>query len=673
MLKKVIDYLSLIMESAKKEKRLIFKDDAVVEIYIVFVVLVYFFYTFVYSPEIFTKLPVAYVDNDQTTITHKIRRMLNETESLDLTYDATSLEEGKRMFEEGKVSGIILIPKGFSAKLQKSGGNPSIAIYSDASYMLYYDKTLQAVTNAMGAFTGDLQLKQTMMSGVPMKEAVASSKPFNVISTPLYNLEEGYAIFIIPLVLIVALQTLQLTGMGVLYGTLRERGTFITNFGMARRRFGFIFLTIGRAIPYLVLSMLLLLLGIKVVFHIFTIPQRGDIFEVFAFLVPVVLSITFLGMVLMNIFRNREDTIMLCTVFSIPALMMGGVSYPIVAFPLWIKVLGFFFPSTIGVKGFLALSQAGASLNEIKDIYIQMWLICIFYFILALWTNRRFLYFKTDNNNLLALPEADTISSQEFEKESHADTKSMPPIPSEGHEQALNDSKLNMTQSSVSVVDLLLPMSPFISNFEQLVETIAVDIQDKAKNKTLQSPPTYITVPLLQALQLALDTPELKELYLNLLINCMDCNSIHPVHPNFINSIKSLAPDEIRLLSVFLKLEKIPYINIKQISKNEDITYDIVLEKHVHVLEEANIKVSFVNNLSMYFENLERIGIFAPANNASLEPSLYIDLENCGLSKNVKKEIENKGYTYKIERQYFKLSAYGRSFIQAAYNTNISM
>ena len=75
----------------------------------------------------------------------------------------------------------------------------------------------------------------------------------------------------------------------------------------------------------------------------------------------------------------------------------------------------------------------------------------------------------------------------------------------------------------------------------------------------------------------------------------------------------------------------------------------------------------------MYFENLERIGIFAPANNASLEPSLYIDLENCGLSKNVKKEIENKGYTYKIERQYFKLSAYGRSFIQAAYNTNISM
>ena len=392
MLKKIINSFAVIFETAKKEKELIFKDSAVIEIYILFVTLVYFFYTFVYSPEIFTNLPVAYVDNDQTTISHQIRRMLNETESLEIAYDATSLEEGKKLFEEGKVNGVILIPKDFSRQLQLSGGNASIAVYSDASYMLYYDKTLQAVTNALGAFTGELQLKQTMMSGEPMKQAVASSKPFNIIANPLYNLEEGYAIFLIPVVLIIALQTLQLTGMGVLYGTMRENDTFISNFSMARGRFGYFFMTIGRALPYLVISMAMLLMGILVVFHIFTIPQRGNLFEVVVFLIPVVLAITFLGQSLMNIFRNREDTIMLLTVFSIPALMMGGVSYPIVAFPLWIKVMGFFFPSTIGVKGFLALSQAGASLVEIKEIFIQMWLICGFYFILAVWTNRRFIY-----------------------------------------------------------------------------------------------------------------------------------------------------------------------------------------------------------------------------------------------------------------------------------------
>ncbi|UYW00322.1 ABC transporter permease [Flavobacterium agricola] len=392
MLKKIFSYLSLIFETAKKETQLIFKDSAVVEIYMFFVVLIYFFYTYVYSPEIFTKLPIAFVDEDQTTETLKLKRMLNATESLDIAYEANSLLEAKYLFEEGKVNGVILIPKNFSQDLQKSGTSPSIGIYCDASYMLYYDKTFEAVTNVLQAYMGDIQLKQTMMSGVPMKEAVASSSPFSINATPLYNLNEGYAIFIIPVVIIIALQTLQLTGMGVLYGTLRERKTFVSNFAMAKVKFGYFFMTIGRCLPYLVISMLMLLLGIEVVFHIFTIPQRGNLFEIMVFLVPVVLAITFLGMVLMNLFRNREDTIMVVTVFSIPSLMMAGVSYPVVAYPLWIKVVAVFFPSTIAVKGFLALSQAGASLLEIQDIFMQMWMVCIFYFILAVWTNRKFLY-----------------------------------------------------------------------------------------------------------------------------------------------------------------------------------------------------------------------------------------------------------------------------------------
>ncbi len=107
MLRKLIDSLSLIVETAKKEKQLIFKDGATIEIYMLFTVLVYFFYSFVYSPEIFTKLPLAFVDNDQTTISHEVKRMLDDTESLDIAYDATSLDAAKKLFEEEKVNGII--------------------------------------------------------------------------------------------------------------------------------------------------------------------------------------------------------------------------------------------------------------------------------------------------------------------------------------------------------------------------------------------------------------------------------------------------------------------------------------------------------------------------------------------------------------------------------------
>ncbi len=746
MLKKIINSFALIFETAKKEKELIFKDSAVIEIYILFVTLVYFFYTFVYSPEIFTNLPVAYVDNDQTTISHQIRRMINETESLEIAYDVTSLEEGRKLFEEGKVNGVILIPKDFSRQLQLSGGNASIAIYSDASYMLYYDKTLQAVTNALGAFTGELQLKQTMMSGEPMKQAVASSKPFNIIANPLYNLEEGYAIFLIPVVLIIALQTLQLTGMGVLYGTMRENDTFVTNFAMAKRRFGYFFMTIGRALPYLVISMAMLLMGILVVFHIFTIPQRGNLFEVVVFLIPVVLAITFLGQSLMNIFRNREDTIMLLTVFSIPALMMGGVSYPIVAFPLWIKIMGFFFPSTIGVKGFLALSQAGASLVEIKEIFIQMWLICGFYFILAVWTNRRFIYglvpnkipstfsglkefkknkqqnsdseianLETNSNEVLAIESEsnDEISKDAFinstdseqnilaiEAESNNEISKNTLIDSNDSEQNIQaietESEDEITETKSAEIpeiqskveadpsilmesnilnietskesDLLNPLKELIGGFDKTISNIDSLLTNKlngVSQENLQTPAVYIAAPIFEGLKFVADSEDLKNLYVNLLANAMDKNTAGIVHPSFVETIKYLTPDETKILDIFEKSDKIPFVDIIQIMDENSGNSEMILEKHNHLIEEHNLNILHKDNLHLYLENLIRLGILS-CENSILPNYNYDHLEHCELNRFIRKDVQNKGYQFKTERGYYKTTAYGNGFIKAA-------
>lgn len=674
MLKKLFKYLSVVSETAKKEGKLIVKDDAVVEIYIIFVVLVYFFYTFVYSPEIFTKLPVAFIDNDQTTVSHKIKRMLNDTESLDIKYDASSLVEARKMFEEGKVNGIVLIPERFTEKLQKSGGNPSLIVYCDASYMLYYDKSLQAVMNAVGQFTGEIQLKETMMSGTPEKEAIASSTPFTIITNPLYNLEEGYAIFIIPLVLIVALQTLQLTGMGVLYGTLRERNTFIPNFAIAREvRFGSFFMTIGRAIPYYIISNLLLLLGIVVVFHIFTIPQRGDLFEVMAFLTPVVLAITFLGMVLMNIFRNREDTIMLCTVFSIPALMMGGVSYPIVAFPLWIKVLGFFFPSTIGVKGFLALSQAGASLGEIKDIYMQMWGICLFYFVLAVWTNRRFLWKETAPLALLESGEAVVpLALPEKLEEIKEEINVNEPILIAQEEEILPTVELETNHDSTHqeiIKSLLHPFSNSVTSYSDHINTIAERLSEKLNfvhvNK-LQTPENYIGGPILDTYKFCVSHQSLENAYLNILANAMDVDNASVVLPSFIDIVKSMSPDEVQLLSIFVKNDTVPFVNILQKANKETKAYTVAMETFLCIEKLFTGQLHTKGNMPLYFANFVRMGILTSPEGFCLSNDRYTHIEQCDSFLKIKDDIENQGLIFEIQRRFYKVTPYGRQFIKIA-------
>jgi ABC-2 type transport system permease protein len=130
--------------------------------------------------------------------------------------------------------------------------------------------------------------------------------------------------------------------------------------------------------------------------HVYTFPQRGNLWEIIVFLIPVILSTTFLGMAMTSLFRRREDAIMTVTIFSIPTLVLCGLSWPTTAFPVWAKIVSVFIPSTLGVKGFISLSQFGASLYEIRDVYIQMWGLCLFYFVFAVLTNRK--YLRKENN-----------------------------------------------------------------------------------------------------------------------------------------------------------------------------------------------------------------------------------------------------------------------------------
>jgi len=388
MLSRVIENCALIWESCKREIKMIFKDSAIVITYVVCVLLVAFVYSYVYSKEVITELPVAIVNQDQSKMSFQIDRMLDATPQLKVNLRTASMDLAQEAFYQEKIKGIIVIPEHFGRDLQK-GKVPTLGAYCDASYMLYYKQTLGAVMLTAGTLGGQVEVNKMMAGGMPMKQAAATRRPFDVTAKPLFNINGGYATFLMPAVFLIAVQTLQLNGMGILAGTLREKRRFAATFAFAQGRLSNFFLTIGRSLAYLILSMAMMWIVLGVVMHVFTFPQRGSLLEVTLFLVPFILAVSFLGMTLANWFKHREDSIMTVTLFSIPTLLMTGLSWPTTAFPTAIKVISFFIPSTVGTKGFVALTQFGASLQDIQDLFLQMWLICLFYFMLAVWSNWR--------------------------------------------------------------------------------------------------------------------------------------------------------------------------------------------------------------------------------------------------------------------------------------------
>lgn len=125
------------------ELKYIFRDRAVFFSFVVVASLVSFVYTYLYSEETLKELPVGVVDEDNSTSSRQLLRMIDATSQVRIVASYHSLSEAHRDFELEKIRGVITIPANFGRSLQR-GEQPSLSVYADASYMLYYKQVLTA-------------------------------------------------------------------------------------------------------------------------------------------------------------------------------------------------------------------------------------------------------------------------------------------------------------------------------------------------------------------------------------------------------------------------------------------------------------------------------------------------------------------------------------------------
>ena len=382
MFKSLINFCDIIFQSCVTEFKLFFKDKAAYVSFLGTSVVVVFLYSSIYGHETLQKLPVAIVDQDNSTASRELVRMVDATQGVLIYKNAPSLIDARKLFFQEEVRGILYIPKDFSKKLQR-GQAANVSAYCDASYMLYYKSFLNGLSKALGTFNAQLEISNIVRRGTDIRNAVFQRRPVNPQSIALFNPYAGYATFIMPVVCLLILQATLLTAIGIIGGTKKEYNAINKNRGEGIPFNPFPAL-IGRSLNYLFLSILLMLIILGFCFTLFRLPQRGHLLELLVFLTPYFLSIVFMGIALAALFRKREDVLFVIPFISLPAIFLTGTSWPTVAIPGYLQYISYIFPTTVGVKGFLCLTQFGASLSEIKDIWRQMWLTCLIYFIIAL-------------------------------------------------------------------------------------------------------------------------------------------------------------------------------------------------------------------------------------------------------------------------------------------------
>ena len=331
----------------KDELKNVFKDEGV----LIFFFLVPFayplLYSFIYNNEVVREAKMVVVDQSDSYLSREFTRRVNATPDVRVVAVSTDMEEAKRMLDRKEAYGILYFPTEFSKNLH-TGKQTTVPLYCDMSSLLFYKAFLLAATEV------SLDLGKEIR---------------------MYNA---------PGILILVIQQTLVLGIGMLGGTAREKNRFHSLVPISRHFNGTLRIVLGKSLTYILIYVVVCIWVLAVVPKLFSLPQVGDPVTILLFILPYLFASIFFAMTLSGFMTTREAPMLVFVFTSVILLFISGVSWPKEAIPPFWQAIGYLFPSTPGIQGFIRINTCGAALNEVVHEYHTLWIQAGAYFVLAL-------------------------------------------------------------------------------------------------------------------------------------------------------------------------------------------------------------------------------------------------------------------------------------------------
>jgi ABC-2 type transport system permease protein len=372
---KTTDYFS-------EEMRIIMADAGAVLLFIIAMIAYPLIYSIGYEGEVLRDLPVAVVDLNHSNLSRQYSRMLDATEQIHVVCKSGSLKEAEKLFYDGTINGIVLIPEDFEKNILQ-GTQSNITVYCDASYFLIYKQVYAGALYSTGTLSAGVEIKKLLSQGKTLNQALEQRDPLKTNIISLYNPSASYGSFIMPGVLLIILQQTLLIGIGLLGATTREKIKYKNLAVQPLSRGGSITAVLGKGLAYLVVYLFNVLFIMVVIPKWYSFPDKSGFLPTLFLVIPYVLSIIFMGIAISVLFRKRVHALIFMVFLSPLILFFSGLSWPSAALPPLLYKVAHIFPSTVMVPAYLRLRIMGAPLSSVSYegtfLLVQM----VIYFVLA--------------------------------------------------------------------------------------------------------------------------------------------------------------------------------------------------------------------------------------------------------------------------------------------------
>lgn len=362
----------------KEELKTVFKDEGVM-IFFFLVPFVYpLLYAFIYDNEVVREAKMVVVDQSRTSLSREFIRKVDATPDVDVVRVCSDMEAARKMLDEKKAYGILLFPGDFSRNLHQ-GEQTTVSLYCDMSALLFYKAFLLSATEVSLDMGKELQARNHPASTEALQQITVNPIPYE--SVALFNSQNGFASFLVPAILILVIQQTLILGIGMLGGTAREKNRFHSLVPVSRHFNGTLRIVFGKSLTYVILYTVVCLWALAIVPRLFSLPQVGEPWAIFLFILPYLFACVFFSITLSGFMTTRESPILVFVFTSVILLFISGVSWPKESIPEFWRIVGYLFPSTPGIQGFIRINTSGATLSEVAHEYHTLWIQAGAYFL----------------------------------------------------------------------------------------------------------------------------------------------------------------------------------------------------------------------------------------------------------------------------------------------------
>ena len=364
----------------KQEMKNIFKDSGVIIFFFLVPFMYPLLYAYIYDNEVVRDAKMVVVDQSNSYLSRDFTRRVNASPDVEVVAVCSDMEEAKKMVDQKEAYGILFFPADFSKELHK-GNRSTLSLYSDMSSLLFYKAFLMTATEVSLEMGNELRLKNAPGTTDKQEEILITPIPYE--SVTMFNTQTGFASFLVPAILILVIQQTLILGIGMLGGTAREKNRFHTLVPVSRHFNGTLRIVFGKSLAYLLIYIVVCVWVLAAVPKLFGLPMVGHPLTILLFVLPYLFACIFFSITLSGFVKSREASMMLFAFTSVILLFISGVSWPLDAVPPFWKAVGYFFPSSAGIQGFIRINTSGASLYDVAHEYQTLWVQAGVYFITA--------------------------------------------------------------------------------------------------------------------------------------------------------------------------------------------------------------------------------------------------------------------------------------------------